>query len=404
MIRNRPALIVALAMTSLIPSALAEDEQRMTPGALRAAIDGQGSGDVVKLVESARSWFGAEALAKGAPPKIAGLETAWGIEAPGAAKAPQVVAGDGSFVLNLSRLGTSDVYAGAASLPEGAAFLWWYEVDGKKIGGGKLEVYATRPENVEHPGVPKGELKQQPALKCATFAGTTRDWWVYVPAQYKAETAACVMFFEDGGGMKNYIPTVFDNLIARGEMPVTVGVFINPGVFAEEKNRSNRSFEYDTLSDQYARLLLDEILPAIEGGELKLNLRKDAAGRAICGISSGGICSFTAAWERPDQFSKVLSIVGSFTDIASGASKREGGHNYPALIRKTPRKPIRVFLQDGANDLDNEHGNWPLANQEMARALQFAGYDCNFVFGRGFHSDQHGRAIMADALRWLWRE
>jgi enterochelin esterase-like enzyme len=122
------------------------------------------------------------------------------------------------------------------------------------------------------------------------------------------------------------------------------------------------------------------------------------------GSSSGGICAWTVAWERPDEFRKVLSWVGSFTNIASGKSRREGGHNYEALIRKTPKKPIRVFLQDGANDLDNANGNWPLANQQMAKALEFAHYDYQLVFGNGFHSNRHGRAILADSLRWLWRD
>ena len=218
------------------------------------------------------------------------------------------------------------------------------------------------------------------------------------------------MVFQDGGGYQNptgqfRVPIVFDNLIHQKKIPVMIGIFINPGKVPPasegQKPRDNRSFEYDTLSDQYARFILEEILPE---AEKTVKLRHDAESRAIAGISSGGICAFTAAWERPNEFSKVLSWVGSFTNIASGKTLREGGHNYPALIRKTPKKPIRVFLQDGANDLDNQHGNWPLANQEMARALQFAGYDYKFVFGRGFHSNRHGRALLPDSLRWLWRD
>jgi len=260
-------------------------------------------------------------------------------------------------------------------------------------------VYATPPDSREHTGVPKGTLKQMPPWKSTIFAGTTRDWWVYVPAQYRAENPAAVMVFQDGSGPKDYVPTVFDNLIAKGDMPVTVGVFIQPGVFAD--NRANRSFEYDTLSDQYARFLLEEILPEVEK---TVKLRHDPASRAISGLSSGGICAFTVAWERPNEFSKVLSWVGSFTNIASGKTGREGGHNYEAMVRKTPRKPIRVFLQDGANDLDNNNGNWPLANQTLARSLAFAGYDYRFEYGQGFHSAAHGRAILPDSLRWLWRD
>jgi enterochelin esterase family protein len=259
-------------------------------------------------------------------------------------------------------------------------------------------VYPVHPDSREQSSVPKGKLIQQPRWESRVFPETTRDWWIYVPAQYRPEEPACVMVFQDGAGPRQYVPTIFDNLIAKGEMPVTVGVFIQPGTRAN--GRSNRSFEYDTLSDQYARFLLEEILPEVEK---TARLRKDAASRAICGASSGGICAFTVAWERPEEFSKVISWIGSFTNIASGPTRREGGHNYPALIRKTPRKPIRVFLQDGENDLDNVHGNWPLANQQMAKALAFAGYDYQFVWGSGFHSPRHGIAILPDSLRWLWR-
>jgi enterochelin esterase family protein len=210
------------------------------------------------------------------------------------------------------------------------------------------------------------------------------------------------MVFQDGGSYVN--PTgpfrttvVFDNLIQKGEMQVTIGIFINPGVIPaagpEQKPRQNRSFEYDSLGDQYARFLLEEILPEVAK---EYQLAGEAKGRAICGISSGGICAWTVAWERPDAFSKVLSHVGSFTNI-------RGGHVCHALIRKTERKPIRVFLQDGAGDLDNVHGSWPLANQEMAAALKFAKYDYRFEFGDGGHNGKHGGAILPESLRWLWR-
>ena len=210
------------------------------------------------------------------------------------------------------------------------------------------------------------------------------------------------MVFQDGAGYVN--PTgaqratvVFDNLIHAKQMPVTIGIFINPGNIAPAqaggRPRSNRSFEYDTLSDQYARFLLEEILPDV-GKSYKLTDNPDQ--RAICGLSSGGICAWTVAWERPDAFRKVLSQIGSFTNI-------RGGHVYHALIRKTEKKPIRVFLQDGSNDLDNAHGNWPLANQEMAASLKFAKYDYRFEFGDGGHTPKHGGALLPDALRWLWR-
>ena len=301
-------------------------------------------------------------------PKIEGLETAWAIEAPGA-KTAAVVMGEGK-TLPLVRVGDTPIFAAAISLAPGEAFRWSYVTDGDRVGRrGQVEAYVDEPELAENPGVPKGKLTHQKPWESKIYPDTTRDWWVYVPAQYKDDQPACVMVFQDGAGYTGFVPTVFDNLIAKGEMPVTVGVFINPGNGRGEERRGQRSVEYDTLSDRYARFLLEEILPEVEK---TVKLRHDPESRAIAGISSGGICAWTVAWERPDEFRKVLSWVGSFTNIASGKTRREGGHNYEALIRKTPKKPIRVFLQDGANDLDNANGNWPLANQQMAKALAFA--------------------------------
>ena len=264
--------------------------------------------------------------------------------------------------------------------------------------------YKPGPDSMPQAGVPRGEIiKMPPFTNSTVYPGTVRDWWMYVPKQYDAAKAACLMVFQDGGGYVSTngqyrVPVVFDNLIAKNEMPVTIGVFINPGNVPSSqpgaKARSNRSFEYDSLGDLYAKFLIQEILPVVTE---KYNITKDPDGRAIGGASSGGICAFTVAWERPDEFRKVLSHIGSFTNI-------RGGHNYPALIRKTERKPLRVFLQDGSHDLDNLFGNWPLANQQMAAALKFAGYDYKFVLGEGTHSGKQGGAILPDSLRWLWRD
>ena len=403
---SHPGLWIAFAAASLLSfAAFAPQEDQLTPKSLQAALAAKPRGaEAEKLASRVREYFGKEISdqSKGAAPKVDELTVAWAIEipeAPGAKAAPRVSSSDAKFQLSLTRVGSTNVYAGVAEFSWGVGFKWQYEIGDQKIGGGNLEVYTTPPEARKRPGTPEGKLIQQPKWTSKIFEGTTRDWWVYVPAQYKAESPACVMVFQDGQNAKNYVPVVFDNLIAKGDMPVTVGIFISPGTRAD--GRPNRSFEYDTLSDQYARFLLEEILPEVEKS---YKLRHDAASRAIGGISSGGICSFTVAWERPNEFSKVLSWVGSFTNIASGPTLREGGHNYQALIRKTPKKPIRVFLQDGENDLDNQHGNWPLANQTMAKSLAFAKYDYKFEWGHGFHSDRHGRAIMPDSLRWLWSD
>jgi enterochelin esterase family protein len=401
-------LTCAGAAVFLTGALMFAQQSDLTPRALDAALAATPQGaDAEQLATRVRTAFGgAEAITRGAAPKVDETTVAWALEtAPPAApgqtppRPPRVASDNGAFNFPMTRIGTTNVYAVVAALSHGTAFTWHYEAGDRRFGGGQLEVYVTPPEAREQPGVPKGTVKQMAAWESRIFAGTKRDWWVYVPAQYRSGNPAAVMVFQDGAGPKDYVPTVFDNLIARGDMPVTVGVFVDPGKFAD--GRSNRSFEYDTLSDQYVRFILEEILPEVEK---TTRLRHDGAARAISGLSSGGIAAFTAAWERPSEFSKVLSWVGSFTNIASGRSGRDGGHNYEAMVRKTPKKPIRVFLQDGSNDLDNNNGNWPLANQTLAKSLAFAGYDSRFEYGQGFHSTAHGRAILPDSLRWLWRD
>lgn len=209
------------------------------------------------------------------------------------------------------------------------------------------------------------------------------------------------MVFQDGAMYLSpdiNVPAVFDNLIARREMPITVGVFVNSGDRGPGMpiwgGADNRSLEYDSLGDTYARFLLEEILPEVAK---ELAITSDPAGRAIYGISSGGICAFTVGWERPDAFGKVVSHCGSFTNL-------RGGHIYPSLVRRNAAKPLRVSLQSGTNDLNVVFGNWPLANQEMASALEYRGYDYRFDFGEGGHSLKHAGAIFPDTLRWLWRD
>lgn len=264
------------------------------------------------------------------------------------------------------------------------------------------EPYTLGPDSLPQEGVPRGEIARYQWTSTNIYPGTQRPYWVYVPQQYDAARPACLMVFQDGGSEyltpKIEVPTVFDNLIHRGEMPVTIGVFIDAGDSGPGMplygGGDNRSFEYDSLGDQYARFLIEELLPEITS---RYAITDDPDGHAICGISSGGICAFTVAWERPDMFRKVVSHCGSFANI-------RGGHNYPSLIRRTERKPLRVFLQTGSNDLDVVFGNWPLANQDMAAALRYAGYDHQLVIGEGGHTLRHGGAIFPDTLRWLWRD
>lgn len=259
------------------------------------------------------------------------------------------------------------------------------------------------PASVEQPGVPKGEILKLSFHTSRIFPGTTREYWVYVPAQYDPSKPACVYVNQDGIQWK--APTVFDNLIYKKEMPVTVGVFVSPGrVLAANAqsslDRFNRSFEYDGLGDAYARFILDEILPAV--GKLvtsdgrAIHLSNNGNDRAIGGSSSGAICAFTAAWERPDAFSRVFSAIGTYVGL-------RGGDRYATLVRKTEPKPIRVFLQDGSSDLNIYAGDWWKANETMERALTFAGYELNHAWGEDGHSGKHGTSIFPDVMRWLWK-
>lgn len=291
---------------------------------------------------------------------------------------------------------------------EGLRWLWADEQAAEPEEEAKADEPAWQPHPDAEPrdDVPHGEVKAMPAFASNVFADTVRDWWVYIPAQAKADEPCAVMVFQDGHDYVKTngrwrVPVVFDNLIAAGAMPPTVAVFLNPGHDASRDKpnnpwrSSNRSFEYDSLSDRYVRFLTEEILPEVA----KLQpLADDPAMRGIGGASSGGICSFTAGWERPDAFGKVYSTIGSFTGL-------RGGDAYPGLIRKTEPKPLRVYLADTSGDLDNPFGHWPLSNQRMAAALASMGYDHRFDWAEGFgHNSHHASQLFPDAMRWLWRE
>ena len=274
---------------------------------------------------------------------------------------------------------------------------------GLNIGLGQEESYEYSINSQRQEGVPKGTVTKH-VFESQLFEGTYREYYVYVPAQYQAEKPAALMVFQDGhayvkedGDFK--VPIVFDNLIHKKEMPVTIGIFINPGHNSAELpenpfRASNRSWEYDEMSELYARFLIEELIPEV--GK-KYTLTTDSKMRAIAGLSSGGICAFTAAWERPDYFYRVLSHIGSFTNI-------RGGHEYPSMIRRHAKRNIKVYLQDGSGDLNNTYGNWWLANQQMASSLEFRGYDFTFVTGTGAHNGKHGGAVLPEALKWLWKD
>jgi hypothetical protein len=300
--------------------------------------------------------------------------------------------------------------------------------EGARAAMRKPGEYPFMADSLPQAGVPKGRLEGPFEFRSQVFAGTVRQYWIYVPAQYNPKKPANVLVFQDGQRATNpegslRVPQVMENLIAKGQMPVTIGIFITPGNLSATyptdlgmKNPNNRRLEYDTLNDRYAKFLIEEMLPEVAR---KYNLTDDPEKRAIGGTSSGAICAFTVAWQRPDYFRRVISMIGSYTSIGYIPAELDhglvlGGDIYPTLIRKNPIKPIRIYLQDGANDLSNEHGNWFLANQQMLSAFEYANaradkdgtlgtrYEVRHNWGDGGHSDQHGGALLPEILRWIW--
>jgi sugar lactone lactonase YvrE/enterochelin esterase-like enzyme len=263
--------------------------------------------------------------------------------------------------------------------------------------------YPVSEDSKPHDNVPKGELIKFEFGQSKVFPGTTREVTIYVPKQYDGQKPACVYVNQDGVGWN--APVVFDNLIAKGEMPVTIGVFARPGVVkaldgASALDRYNRSYEYDGMGDGYARFVLDELLPAVEqktaSDGRKIILSKKGNDRAIGGSSSGAICAFIAAWERPDAFSRV------FTSVCTMVGLR-GANVYPTLVRKYEPKPLRIFQVDGSHDNNIYGGDWWMANQELERSLTFAGYEHEHVWGEGGHSGKQGTSLFPDIMRYLWK-
>src|SRR6202451_4454043 len=329
----------------------------------------------------------------------------------------------GPLMRNISR---SDIWYAAAHIePVGRLHAFYYVGGGAHFGGG-LDLPAFGALSYLQPGVRSGVLSENIVHTSKIYDGMKSEYWIYVPAQYDARTAAALMVFQDGqayahrdGG--NPALNVIDNLIAQKKIPVIICVFINPGdiegspgtptynfvkAYGEKWKRgmkdSMRSTEYDTVSDRYARYLRDEVLADVAA---KYNIRKDAYSRAITGLSSGGICAFNAAWQMPDQFSRVISWIGSFSGIQwkEEPALTDGGQDYPDKVLREERRNIRVWLQDGSNDIEGKYGSWPLANLRMANALKFKEYDFHFSFGKGTHNTGQGVDVLPAGSIWLCR-
>lgn len=314
--------------------------------------------------------------------------------------APQVVIDENEPVRMTQTV--PNVWTHSAVLQTSRTHNFSYIAEGKVIGT-RNDVPAFGPYSYEKPGVPKGKLSEKMVHTSNIYPDMKSDWWIWAPAQYDASKPAAVMVWQDGEVLVNReMPSraqiVFENLTHEGKIPVIIHVLISPGLVGQ---RRMRSIEYDTVDDTYPRFIKEEILPLVAE---KYNIRQDGYSRAMAGDSSGGICAFNAAWMMPGEFSRVLSRIGSFTSIQWKPGKLEGGNVYPFKIRKEPKRNIRVWLQDGSGDLENDHGSWPLQNVQMANSLKMKGYDFHFSWGNGSHSRNGGHADLAEEMMWLWRD
>ncbi|PYV84755.1 MAG: esterase [Acidobacteria bacterium] len=424
MISPKSSWLFTVTVAVLIPLSSAQQTSPASMGEKKSALElialaGANSADLRNAINAS---FEAKQLAGGTAWTGHGHDFFFATEASGT---PQLFI-DGRRGPDMHLAGPDLWYAAARIEALGHPHSFFYMVNNAKFGG-SLDVPAFGPESYQQPGVPSGRLSEKIAHTSKIYDGMKSEYWIYVPAQYKAETPAALMVFQDGGGYihrdgNNPVLNVIDNLIAEKKIPVLICVFIDPGDITDSpgtptynfvKNYSGkwlrslkdsmRSTLYDTVSDRYGRYLRDEILAEVAA---KYNIRKDAYSRAITGLSSGGICSFNAAWQMPDQFSRVISWIGSFESIQwkEDPAVADGGQDYPEKVLHEAKRNVRVWLQDGSNDLDVRYGNWPLANLRLATALKFREYDFHLSFGEGTHNTAHGASEFPEEMIWLWRD
>jgi enterochelin esterase family protein len=303
--------------------------------------------------------------------------------------------------------GASGRWYAATKLPTSRTHNFHYIVDGARFGG-RTDLMAYSEYHYLKPGVAQGKLSEKRSHTSRIYEGMVADYWVYAPAAYRAGTPAAVMFWTDGEVHINRDAgsralNVWDNLTHEKKIPVIIQVLVSPGL---KEGRRWRSIQYDSVDDRFARYVLEEILPEVAK---TYSLRTDGYSRAIAGDSSGAICALNAAWWRTADFSRVLLRIGSFTSIqwprreSDGLSAKDGGHIFPYLIRKSPKKNIRVWMQDGFGDLENDHGSWPATNLALVNSLKLKGYDFRMSWGNGTHSRNGGNVEMAEEMTWLWR-
>jgi enterochelin esterase family protein len=337
-----------------------------------------------------------------------GPDFVWAVES---ATQPSMVIDDQPAAAPMRRIAGSNLWFYIATLRVGTSHRFHYLINGAKFGG-SVDVPAYTPESYARPGVPQGRISEKLVHTSKLYGGMQTNYWIYVPAQYDSSVPAALMVWQDG---ERYItrnveeqcrlcPSLYrlqevtDNLIHDKKIPVMIHVFVSPGTL---NGKPLRSILYDTVSDKYGQFLLEELLPDVYA---KYNIRKDAYSRAIQGQSSGGIAAFNVAFNRPDAFSRVYTVVGSFVALQWKPGEQDGGNIYPFKVRREPRRNLRVWLNDGSEDQETNPGSWPLQNIQLANSLKLKGYDFHFSFGGGSHHAALAASELPECLTWLWRD
>jgi enterochelin esterase family protein len=306
--------------------------------------------------------------------------------------------------LAMEKIPGSSLWMRLVKMRTGVTHAYQYVADGKPVGA-RTDVSGYNPDSYPHAGVPKGKLSEKQTIVSKIYDGMKADYWYYASPGVDPNVPAPLMIWQDGQGLitgdlsKLRLFTVTENLIAQKLLPPMVHILIAPGFSPDGKPM--RSIEYDTVSDRYNRFLLEEVLPQVEK---VYKLRQDGYSRGIAGESSGGICSLNSAWFMPDKFARVHSTIGSYTSIQwRPEDKLDGGNLYPFMVRKQPKRNIRIWMSDGADDLENNHGSWPLQNIQLANSLKMREYDYHFRFGLATHDSAQAGIDLPESLTWLWR-
>jgi enterochelin esterase family protein len=335
-----------------------------------------------------------------------GGSAVWGQDYLFVASAPAVVtiSIDQQPAVPMQPLAGSSFWMLLTKMRTGVTHQYQYYSAGKPLGA-RADAVGYNPDSYPKRGVPKGKVSDKLTIVSKIYDGMKSDYWVYASPGVDPSVPAPLMVWQDGQGLvgefsRSRLFTVTENLIAQKLLPPMVHVLIAPGTSTD--GRAMRSIEYDTVSDRYPRFLMEEVLPEVEK---MYKLRPDGYSRAIGGESSGGICAFNAAWIMPDKFARVHSAVGSFTSIQwRPQDKLEGGNVYPFKVRKEPKRNIRVWMSDGFDDLENNHGSWPMQNIQMANSLKLREYDFHFRFGTAAHGGAQAALDLPESLSWLWRD